>query len=167
MNIIEKIMWENMDSGSLVGAMVYRIVVGGGSHDIVDGITRIKGHGKGKVVLLVGSFTLENSEELFTMCKTLRDMGYVVAALCDGRLYFPWYALVNYLIVSTAKIWPGFSVQEFRWNSPKAQVVLPANPDSANMFVEGVPEDMLAFIEASSLKWRMLFRTRVVNVEVL
>jgi hypothetical protein len=168
MNMIERISWENVDSGNLVGAMVYRVVVGEGPHDIVEAIARIRSHGVGKLVCFAGDFTLENSDEMFTLVKSLYDMGYGIAALSNGKIYFPWFTLVTYLIVTTATAWPGFKVQELRWQRADLHACMPANPDTCNLFVEDVPERLLGFLkEHGKEKWRMLFHTKVISEEVL
>lgn len=169
MNIVESLTWENMNCGALTGAMVYKVRVGSeGSKDIVDVISAIRTHGKGKIVFLVGNFDLGNTEELFTLAKTLKDMGLVVMAKSDGNVYFPWFAHVAYLIVATCKPWPGFQVQEFHWLDALTEPIAPQNAATANVFVEGKPEDMLKFIESrSKVPWRMLLKTKILQERLL
>jgi hypothetical protein len=166
--MIERIAYSSVDSGNLVGAMVYRVVVGEGPHDIIEAIARIRTHGISKLVCFVGDFTLANSDEMFTMSKSLRDMGYSLAAFSNGKIYFPWFTLVNYLIVTTASSWPGFKVQELRWEQASMEPCLPANPDTCNLFVEDKLESLLDFVKRHKQhNWRMLFHTKVISEEVL
>jgi len=166
--MITKITWQNMNAGNFVGAMTYDVVVGEGGIDIIEALTRIKTHKTGKVVAFRGDFTLANADDMYTMAKSLRDMGYATMSLTDGKHFFPWFTWTNYVIVATSKIWPGFDVSEFRWENPKAEPHMPSNATKTNLFIDGKPEDMLEFIKSHGFDnpWRMLMRTRTVEESI-
>jgi hypothetical protein len=152
----------------MVGFMVYDVLVGAEGVDIIETMTRIKAHGEGKLVRFHGDFTSENSDDMYTMSKSLRDMGYGLSVAVDGKHFFPWFTWINYLVVETSKVWAGFDVMEFRWSNPAVEPHMPSNANKASLFIDGKPEDMLMFItkHKSDNPWRMLMRCKIVE-EVL
>lgn len=159
--MIENVSYQTMEDGSLKGAQHFLVEINDGvgieTAEAIDTVLKITAHkSRGcKLVIFIGKFAPENSDDLFALAKALIDAGYVIGCYCDGRVFYPWMTMANFISVNPIGPWLGFKVTEFVWfANTEARLQLPPNPEKTNLFIIGTPEERHTFMKDSPLPWR-------------
>ena len=171
--MISEVSYSIINQGFLKGTQAFFIHItngiGGEEDEAVDTILKIRSFSaKGcKLVMFEGKFTVENSENLFSMCKSLGDMGYKLGCHSNGKFYFPWMSFMTFNSVTPVGTWLNFKVNEFIFdyvigNKPQ----LPPEVESVALYINGKDEDVVGFIRNSSLWWRVLYADTTIRIEL-
>ena len=169
--MIKEIRYEtNTLPGPFIGTVVYTITLdkqATSTGEIADALLAIRNYPSNKMikesVLFRGEIDPVFSNEIFTIAKTLKDYGYGLYAVTDGKLFYSWFGLLDWLIVRvTLKPWAGFKCHQiifdgFKNSDPEPIVysdktgkhpVCYLNPDKS-----ATTAGILSFLKQASFGW--------------
>lgn len=151
---IKGITYKTVWGGPTTGVFAFQVDLGGGAAkagEVADAVMKIRTfpQGKQKVIRLMGTFNQENTLDVYTLVKALRDSAYHVQAISDGQTHFPWFSLLTWLIVEVGdELWTGFACNEFRYRFSKdssgIEPFIPPEVANSQTFLQIVPQEGVA-----------------------
>lgn len=135
---IESISYGTLEVSGDVG---FDIVVSGEAEsegDLANALLGIYHHpqGKSKIVQIHGTYTIENTPDMFALIESLKSAKYTVIVVWDGVKYWQWFKLLKdeqkrygVLVVETSNPhWSSVEIDAFRYVVETDDIVDPTFP---------------------------------------
>ena len=179
--MIKKVTFENIRSGSSIGTFAFRVEIDeiplkdGEINLIVDKMIKFP-TAKKKIVLLVGDYPPQYSNEILTFIMTLKDKGFVIQVEAPGDQVLPWYSQANRLTIhiDDTRKWPSFPCDEFVLHAIGDEAPLePQVPELNPQIVLSLDPGKLstikvfAFLNKALNNWRIYPRAEKVHIQVV
>ena len=177
---VEEITYGTLVGGRTEGVMAFTIQFGGDAAqgdellDVVDAIYRHR-RAFGKAIRLQGAFTEDNTLDVLTLIRSLKNAGYLVAALVDGERFHSWFSYLHYIIVETkVNRWIGFEANELWYHMDEdgiEELTIPEVSKQPELYVvpgpEVTPNGIFRFIKDSKRVWNVMLTPERPFVEMV
>lgn len=170
---ISKVIFGDFPDNASLGIVGFSITTSGAelpASELADVIYAIRKntYPSTKNITIQGKFNSGNLPGLYTMCQTLKDHGYTLRAISDGREYFPWFDKVDYLatFVENKIEWVKFASHQIIYPLAPEELKEPTLPPVNNLTMlyldtrEVDREQVVAFLSGAKHQWNIFHTTK-------
>lgn len=171
MSWVNKLKFGTITSGASAGLLALHVEFTGmqpTEEDVVNLAHEIMHYKMGpfKNVKFSGKYYSKHSEYMFTLTQTLKNHGYLIQAVIDGKIYHPWLSHVKWLIVELENpVWVGFSCNELRVKFSEDLIEPVESPDIIPirylvLQAGFVNKEVFGFIRKAKNPWNILLKSK-------